>query len=230
MHVAGLTVTEAQGVIEKRLEDGGFVKSPHVNIFVDEYATQGVSLLGEVVKPGVYPVPGKEQLLDLISAAGGLTTSAGRVVTVTHRDQQDKPVTVQLSKNLGDTPESNIDILAGDTVVVHKADIIYVVGDVTRPSGLLIDRGKYNCTASYRISGRNHTYLKGEWSPHHPQGSGRNDGDARPLKKILEAKVADMPMKPDDILFVPSSVLKTALRDNASIAVQAASLGLVAAK
>lgn len=201
-----------------------------MNIFVDEYATQGVSLLGEVVKPGVYPVPGKEQLLDLISAAGGLTTSAGHVVTVTHRDQQDKPVTVQLSKNLGDTPESNIDILAGDTVVVHKADIIYVVGDVTRPSGLLIDRGNITVLQAIALVGGTTPTSKASGARIIHKGPEGMTETPVPLKKILEAKVADMPMKPDDILFVPSSVLKTALRDNASIAVQAASLGLVAAK
>src|SRR5579862_7490062 len=55
VHVDGLTQEEAQALIEKRLSDGGFVRSPHVTIFVDEAASQGVTLLGEVMKPGIYP-------------------------------------------------------------------------------------------------------------------------------------------------------------------------------
>ena len=58
VHIAGLTAEEAEGLIQKRLSDGGFVKNPHVTLFVDQYASQGASILGEVVRPGVYPVPG----------------------------------------------------------------------------------------------------------------------------------------------------------------------------
>src|SRR4029077_12875888 len=48
VHLAGLTVEEAQALIEKRLSDGGFVKNPHVTLNVDQSASQGISLLGEV--------------------------------------------------------------------------------------------------------------------------------------------------------------------------------------
>lgn len=189
-----------------------------------------MSLLGEVVKPGVYPVPGKEQLLDLISAAGGLTASAGHVVTVTHREQQDKPVTVELAKNLADTPESNVDILAGDTVVVHKADVVYVVGDVARPSGLLIDRGSLTVLQAIALAGGTTPTSRPNGARIIHKGPEGMTETPVPLKKILQARASDIPMKPDDILFVPSSMLKTAFRDNASIALQATSLGVVAVK
>jgi polysaccharide export outer membrane protein len=78
VHVAGLSLQEAQKLIEKRLDDGGFVRNPHVTIFVNEYASQGVTLLGEVGKPGIYPVLGDRRLFDLFSAAGGLTDKASR--------------------------------------------------------------------------------------------------------------------------------------------------------
>lgn len=230
VHLAGLTVDEAQQVIEKRLSDGGFVKSPHVSVFVDEYASQGVSVLGEVTRPGVYPALGQQRLLDLVSAAGGLTDKAGHVVTVTHRDQADKPITVELTKNLSDSPASNIDISPGDTVVVHRADVVYVVGDVARPSGLLIDRESLTVLQAIALAGgtTGTSRLNGTRIIHKgPEGITETPV---PLKKILEARAPDMPMKPDDILFVPSSVLKTAMRDNASIAMQAASLGFIAVK
>jgi polysaccharide export outer membrane protein len=102
VHVAGLTAEEAEGLIQKRLSDGGFVKSPHVTLFVDQYASQGASVLGEVARPGVYPVPGQQRLFDLISIAGGFTEKAGRSVAITHRDQPDKPITVPLTRNVTD--------------------------------------------------------------------------------------------------------------------------------
>src|SRR5262249_596156 len=71
VHVADMSVEEAQALIEKRLGDGGFVRNPHVTIFVDESASQGVTVLGEVTKPGVYPSLGDHKLFDLISQAGG---------------------------------------------------------------------------------------------------------------------------------------------------------------
>src|SRR5215472_1804692 len=80
VHVAELSLEEAQKLVEKRLEDGGFVRNPHVSIFVDEYSSQGVTVLGEVTKPGIYPVLGDRKLLDMISSAGGLTDKAGRTV------------------------------------------------------------------------------------------------------------------------------------------------------
>ena len=78
VHVGGLTVDEAQALIQKRLEDGGFVRNAHVSIFVDESASQGVTILGEVAKPGLYPALGDRKLYDMISLAGGFTAAAGR--------------------------------------------------------------------------------------------------------------------------------------------------------
>ena len=153
VHVAGLTTEEAQALIEKRLTDGGFLKSPHVAVFVNEYASQGASVLGEVTKPGVYPVLGEQRLFDLISAAGGFTERAGRSVTVTHRNQSDKPVTVPLARNITDNPDSNVEVFPGDTVIVRKADIVYVVGDVGRPSGFLMDSGNLTVLKAIALAG-----------------------------------------------------------------------------
>ena len=67
IHVGDSTLEEAQALIEKRLSDGGFVRNPHVAMLVDEYASQGVTVLGEVARPGVYPVIGDRRLFDVVS-------------------------------------------------------------------------------------------------------------------------------------------------------------------
>ena len=139
VHVADLNLDEAQTLIEKRLSDGGFVRNPHVTIFVDESASQGATILGEVTRPGVYPVLGERRLYDVISAAGGFTDKAGRVVTITRRIKPEAPVTVHLPSNLSDQTDANVAVAPGDTIVVGRAGIVYVVGDVNRPSGFMAD-------------------------------------------------------------------------------------------
>jgi polysaccharide export outer membrane protein len=150
-HVAGLTTEEAAQLIQKRLS--AFLKDPYVSLFVTEYASQGASLLGEVNKPGVYPVMGDQHLFDLISASGGLTEKAGHSITVTHRSDPDKPVTLTISRNISDDPQSNIKVFPGDTVIVRKADIVYVVGDVGRPSGLLMDASGLTVLQAVALAG-----------------------------------------------------------------------------
>jgi len=205
VHVAGLTTEEAQTLIEKRLSDGAFLKNPHVAVFVDEYASQGASVLGEVTKPGVYPVLGEQRLFDLISAAGGFTDKAGRSITVTHRNQSDKPVTVPLSRNLTDNPASNVEVFPGDTVIVRKADIVYVVGDVGRPSGFLMDSGNLTVLKAIALAGGTNRTAKLNSAKILRKGPGGVSETPVPLKKILQAKAADVTMEAEDILFVPSS-------------------------
>lgn len=210
VHVADLSLEEAQKLVEKRLEDGGFVRNPHVSIFVDEYSSQGVTVLGEVTKPGIYPVLGDRKLLDMVSSAGGLTDKAGRTVTVTGRNQLDKPRTVTLSRNLTDTQENNVTVHPGDTVVVHRAPIVYVVGDVGRPSGLLVDNGSLTVLQAIALAGGTNRTAKMNGARIIRKGAGGNGVTETPiaLKKMLEAKAPDITLQADDILFVPVSGAK----------------------
>jgi polysaccharide export outer membrane protein len=158
VHVGDLTVEEAQALIQKRLEDGGFVRNAHVTIFLDESASQGVTILGEVVKPGLYPALGERRLYDMISVAGGFTASAGRKVSIIRQHSEAGSITVNLPRNLADDLQDNVEILPGDTITVPKAPIIYVVGDVGRPAGLLVDNGTLTVLQALALAGgTNHT-------------------------------------------------------------------------
>lgn len=75
--VAGLTTEQAQAVIAQRLIDGNFMLHPQVLVFEKEYATQGVSVMGEVAKPGIYPLLGSHTVFDFLSMAGGTTEKSG---------------------------------------------------------------------------------------------------------------------------------------------------------
>ncbi len=229
VHLAGLTVAEAQALIEKRLSDGGFVKNPHVTLNVDQSVSQGASLLGEIARPGVYPIIGEPRLLDVISAAGGFTASAGNSITVTHRNQSDKPVTVSLNRKLTDNPASNIAVSPGDTILVHKADLVYVVGEVGRPSGFLMNSDNLTVLKAIALAGGTTRLAKMNGVRILRKGPNGMTETPIELKKMLQAKVPDIPLRPDDILFVPSSVGKMVMTRSVDLALQAASAASIVA-
>ncbi len=227
-HVAGLTTEEAARLIESRLS--AFLKDPYVSVFVTEYASQGASVLGEVSRPGVYPVLGEQHLYDLISAAGGLTEKAGHSITVTHRSDPDNPVILPVSRNLSDDPRSNIRVFPRDTIIVRKADIIYVVGDVGRPSALIMDAGGLSVLKAVALAGgTNRTAkLSGVKILRKGPAGGMSETPVE-LKKILQAKAPDLSLQADDILVVPSSAGKILAGRALEAAMQAATILSVAA-
>ncbi|SRR5579872_1847878 len=222
VHLSGLTTEEGEDVIQRRLAEGGFVKDPHVSLLVDDYTSAGVSILGEVARPGVYPVMGQKRLYDLISAAGGLSEKAGRSLTLTHRDDPDKPLTVPLSRNLADLPASNVPVSPGDTIIVRKADVVYVVGDVGHPSAFLTESGRLTVLQAIALAGgTGKTASLGGARIIRKGAEGMTETPVQ-LKRILEAKAPDLAMQADDILFIPSSARKTIAARTLEVAVQAA--------
>jgi len=210
VHVADLTLEEAQKVVEKRLSDGGFVNNPHVSLLVDEYASQGVTLLGEVSRPGIYPALGDRRLYDLISAAGGFTDKAGRVVTITHRDKPNSPVNITLPGNLAESSDGNVLVMPGDTVLVSRAGVVYVVGDVQRPSGFMIEDNRLTVLKALALAGGTNRTASMNGSKILRQTASGVQEIPVPIKKILEAKAHDEMMMKGDILFIPSSGAKIA--------------------
>jgi len=230
VHLGDLSLEEAQAVVEKRLSDGGFVKNPHVTIFLNEYASQSVTVLGQVTRPGAYPILGDKRLYDIISAAGGLTDKAGKTVSISHRDKPDQPVKVTLAEGLAQTPESNVVIEPGDTIVVQRAGIVYVVGDVARPAGFLMDSDHLTVLQAVALAGGTNKTAKLNGAKIIRKTSEGMVETPVHLKKILQSKGPDMPLRADDILFVPNSAGKSAAYRAADVVVQAGTLSLVAIK
>lgn len=221
-HVAGLTTEEAAQLVQKRLS--AYLKDPYVSLFVTEYASQGASLLGEVAKPGVYPVLGEQHLFDLISAAGGLSEKAGQSLTLTHRSDPDKQITLPLSRNLSDHPESNVRVFPGDTVVVKKADIVYVVGDVSHPSGLLMNANGITVLEAVALAGGTTRTAKLNGAKILHKGPDGMIETSVQLKKILRAQAPDLSLQANDILVVPSSAGKILAGRSLEAAMQAATM------
>jgi polysaccharide biosynthesis/export protein len=210
VHVADLTTDEAQDVIQKRLEDGGFVRSPHVTIFVDESASQAVTVAGEVVHPGPYPALGQRHLFDLLSMAGGLTEKAGRTVTIAHRGESNQRVELQLPQSLTEDTNSNIEVLPGDTIIVSRAGIVYVVGDVQRPSGFLMEDNSLTVLKALALAGGStKTSSLNATKILRQTPNGVQEIPVR-LKRVLHAKAPDLALVKGDVLFVPGSATKAA--------------------
>jgi polysaccharide biosynthesis/export protein len=220
--VAGQSAGDVQARIHELLVQGDYVRNPQVSVFVTEYVTQRVSVLGEVKRPGMYPALASHRLLDYISVAEGLTPLAGSKVLITPRDHPDESVTVSLLNNAA-MPHANPEIRPGDTIMVLKAGIVYVIGDVAKPGGFVMDREE-------RISALQALALA--------QGATRtaslskariirrtNEGPqeiALDLKKVLSSKAPDRALVSDDILFVPGSATKSAMKRGIEAVLQTA--------
>ena len=86
IRVAGLSSSEAEEAIETQLRQNNVVNNPQVSVYVKEYTSGGISVAGEVLKPGVYSALGPHRLFDILQAAGGLTERAANTVTISHRE------------------------------------------------------------------------------------------------------------------------------------------------
>jgi polysaccharide export outer membrane protein len=209
VQMAGFTTDEAQALIQKRLVDGDFLKSPHVTIYVKDYASAAISVAGEVNRPGVYSAVGPHRLLDIFQAAGGFSEKAGNLATISHRDRPNDVVNLTLSRDPTKMAGSNVELLPGDKVVVSRAGIVYVLGEVNKPGGFMMnDNGG---TTVLRVivaaGGPNQAASLGGTKMLRHTSNGLKEIPV-PLKKILHAKLPDMPLQPEDILYVPNSSAK----------------------
>jgi polysaccharide export outer membrane protein len=211
--VAGLSIEEAQTLLEQTYLKEGYLKDPHVTVSLVESAA-GALVNGEVAKPGIYPVFGSRQLLDLLAAAGGVTPTAGTVVTIIHAAHPNEPERVLLSEDPMQNMKANVAVYQGDIVAVSKAGVVYVFGDVVNPGTVVIERQQTSIPITKAIA-----------LAHGPQKTAALDrthiirktaGDQQeiqvPLGKILRSKSADFSLLPGDIVYVPSSTAKSALR------------------
>lgn len=221
--VAGLSVEQAETLIEHNLSQKGLFNDPHITVFVREYATQGISVLGEVQRPGIYPLLGSRKLYDAISAAGGTTPRAGRYALITRRNEPQHPVQVPLSTGTPESMENNVPVEPGDTIVVSKAGLVYVVGEVRQPGGFVMENGGgitvLQAIALAHGTGPDAALNSARLIRKSPEGQ---EDVPLPLKKILAAKAPDLQLQPDDIVFVPGNAGKRAARRSAEAIIQMA--------
>jgi len=218
VRIAGLSSSEAEGAIEAVLRQNNVVNDPQVSLYVKEYTSSGISVAGEVTKPGFYSAVGPRRLFDVLQAAGGPTDRAANKVVISHRDQKDA-TTLSISKNPAEMAASNVELQPGDTVVVPKAGIVYVLGEVTRPGGYVL-----NSTGGITVlqvvavaGGPTHVASAGKTRLLRRTENGFQEQQID-VTKLLRGKALDVSVRDEDILFIPSSRIKTALNASSLIA------------
>jgi len=222
VRVAGLSTSEAEKSIEHQLVEGGFYREPRVSVFEKEYVTQGVSILGEVKNPGVYPLLADRHLLDLLSQAGGLTPNASKTISVTHAGQN-TPSVVTLSPDPELAATSNPAILTGDTIMVATAGLVYVIGNVNKPGGYPMTDNQLTVLQALALAGGNAPMAALDRAQIVRQAKG-GAREAVPIsvKRILAGRNKDIRLQPQDILFIPGSTGKNAATRSVEAILQAA--------
>lgn len=141
--ILGMDEPQAAHAIAAALLDGGMLRHPQVAVLVISSVGQDVSVLGEVVRPGVYSYGVHHRLLDLIAAAAGTSPAAGALAYVYHRDNPAAADVVALDRSGANVDAlHNPELQPGDTVEMSRTGLVYVVGDVTRPGGYALEPGQ----------------------------------------------------------------------------------------
>ena len=223
VRLAGLTSSEAEGAIERQLRQGNILNDPQVSLYVKEYASGGISVAGEVTRPGVYSALGPHRLFDILQTAGGLTEKASGSVVVSHAGEESNSVTVALSKDPAGMARSNIELQPGDTVFFAKAAMVYVLGEVSKPGAYVL-----NSTGAVTVlqlvaaaGGPTRSAAVGGARMVRRTPKGLQELPV-PLKALLRGKGNDIPVSADDILFVPSSRMKAIVTASTVVATSAA--------
>lgn len=140
--IAGLTPQEAAEAIAKRLREAQIMTNPRITVTIADYATQEISVLGEVKTPGNYLLLGPHSLYNALSAAGGTTEKAGGDIVITHVTDPQNPETIPVDSPNYSALQRLTNVTAGDVIFVSRAGSVYVLGDVARPGEFAIAGGK----------------------------------------------------------------------------------------
>lgn len=144
VNLRGMTTSQAERRIADGLRDGNFVKQPQVSVLVSQVRGNQVSVLGQVGRPGRYPIEtGELRLTDLLATAGGVSPGGSDIVTVVGtRNGKPFRVEVDLPRVFGpDRRNEDVLLQNEDVVWVDRAPSIFIYGEVQRPGAHRLERG-----------------------------------------------------------------------------------------
>ncbi len=219
----------AARMIEKVLLDGHFLLHPRVSITIAEYATQKVSILGEVKIPGAYAINTPRSVIDVLTLAGGLDDVADRKIVIERRGTHEK-VPYFVSNQPDVILDSAVTVNPGDTLIVPKAGIVYVMGDVARPGGYTMTNNEAQMSALQlvaRAGGTNHSAVPSGARLIRKTGTSYTDTPL-PLSAMQKGKQPDLRLEANDIIYVPFSYLRNFGMQSTSIVASVGSAAIFA--
>ncbi len=231
--VQGLSATEAARLLETTLKNGEILNHPQVNVDVQQYAAQYVTVLGEVSSPGRVPVISPTKLSDILAQVGGLTAIAGTRIKIRHAGdltaiEEDLPY----SRSETNQQTGSILVQPGDTILIPRTGIVYVLGAVYRPGGYVMQEdGKLNVAQALAMSGGTMLTAKTEGLRvirRNPDGTVLDfqlsyDG-------VVKGTQTPLDLRAQDIIYVPMSKVKATLSDATGIISTALSASIYTAR
>lgn len=200
IRIAGMSPTEAEALIARRLREGRFLQNPQVTLNVTLFRSQQVSVLGHVKNPGRYALETTGmRLSEVLAMAGGVTENGtDEVILMTTRDGRMQRVVIDLVDmfTAGDLSR-DVPLAAGDVLYVNRAPQFYVYGQVQRSGMYPLDRG---LTVAQAIAKGGGLTLRGT-----DKGVRVHRRYGNRTVQVLEPKLDD-PVYPDDLIFVRESV------------------------
>ena len=230
VNVRGLTLSEAAKRLEAALKDGQILNQPQVNLDVLQYAGQYVTVIGEVTSPGRIALIAPTKLGEILAQAGGVTPMAGARIKIRHgADDAQQELEVPYSRSQGTPETASILVRPGDSVIIPRTGIVYILGAVNRPGGYVMQEdGKLNVAEALALSGG--TLLQA------------NTKGLRVIRRNPDGTVLDFPLsyeaiakgtqtplllQAQDIVYVPMSKVKAIFTTTTGLISAAASAAIV---
>jgi polysaccharide biosynthesis/export protein len=211
---AGLTPAQLAAVIKEALLRERIMANPSVNIAVLEYRSRTVIVLGAVLHPLAFQATGETTLLDAIAMAGGLSPSAGKtIVVVSHHVTPQGPLETSMQTIvvqdllLKANSTDNLKLQGGEEIRVSEIGKIFVTGNVVHP-GMYAMQGDGDTTVlkALALSQGLQAYTTSlAYIYRRPTATGEREEIPIPLSRIIARKERDVPLLPDDILYVPEA-------------------------
>lgn len=247
VHAGGLTLRELEAVLQGLLRRS-YIKDPHVGVFVQELQSHPVSVVGAVKMPGVFQIRGSKTVIEVLSLAQGLTEDAGDAVLILRgagilsplgeifpvgnlapiapAEKKEELVEINLKKLLESEDSAlNVAVFPGDIVKVPHAGIVYVVGEVTKPGGFVLQNNERISVlqALALAQGPTHTSAIGSARIIRTDpATGKRTEFSVNIGKIFSGKAPDPFLQPKDVVFVPNSAAKSVLYRGSETALQTA--------
>ena len=197
--VGGLTPSGAEKLIGSRLQSGGFLKQAQVNILVTQFQGQLVSVLGQVNRPGRYPIDGKRNLTDILALAGGASATGADTVDLirTRKGKTTKTVVNIVDMVQQGKLDEDMGLQGGDLIFVERAPMFYIYGEVQKPGSYRLEP---NMTVLQALSAGGGLT---------PRGTERNVRIKRQMPdgklETLKARHDDS-VQPNDVVYIQESL------------------------
>jgi len=231
IHAGGQTTLQLSHSIKQALIDAELFRDPTVNVYVEEYQSHYITVLGSVTKPGMYALQKRTTMLEAISLAGGLLPTAGNTITLLRatgsssrtETSSGTPTTINLANLVkGNEPGLDCEVRDGDVLSVSAAEVVYVVGAVVKPGGFVYPDQSAGMTVLQAlalaegptsIASKRHALIVRRISDSTERKEIPVD-----LSRILARHGPDIPMLANDVLFIPVSGAKQTLHAAGEVA------------